>query len=230
MQLAHVERPFTKGAALSREAACKRLTRAQKLALIACAATTNSLHAPDDDPKPKLEPSRDARPVAAAAATPSCLTAAAGSDMTGSAPAPTNFAEINKQILQPSCVFSVCHDADGRAHVEHAQPRRRLDGRGQGRLRGARRSAGGEREGERGRALARQAVRRDQQLLDHQVHAAGRARFPDADYGARMPSGSAALPADQVQAIEDWINRGALFDEPATVSGSTCTVPADGGI
>ncbi|HWE31459.1 MAG TPA: GIY-YIG nuclease family protein, partial [Polyangia bacterium] len=36
VELAHVERPFTKGAALSREAACKRLTRAQKLALIAC--------------------------------------------------------------------------------------------------------------------------------------------------------------------------------------------------
>ena len=61
VELAHVERAATKGAALSREAACKRLTRAQKLALIACAATTNSLHAPDDDPNPKLK----SRPVAA---------------------------------------------------------------------------------------------------------------------------------------------------------------------
>ncbi|HWE27690.1 MAG TPA: hypothetical protein VHB97_06785, partial [Polyangia bacterium] len=54
---------------------------------------------------------------------------------------------------------------------------------------------------------------------------------PAQGFGGSMPSGSAALPANQIQAIEDWINRGALFDEPATVSGSTCTIVggADGG-
>jgi putative endonuclease len=56
VELAHLERADDKGAALSREAACKRLSRAAKLALIACAATPNSLHAPDDDStnRPKL--------------------------------------------------------------------------------------------------------------------------------------------------------------------------------
>jgi putative endonuclease len=56
VELAHLERAGGKGAALSREAACKRLTRAAKLALIACAATPNSLHAPDEDSKPSPKP------------------------------------------------------------------------------------------------------------------------------------------------------------------------------
>ena len=149
-----------------------------------------------------------------------------GSDMTVVA-APMNFADINKQILQPTCVFSVCHDPTG------ARTSNMLnladDATGAGKVAYA--------------ALVGQAA------VNMKASAAGLLRVkpcdatnsflvtkltlpasaqPDTDYGARMPSGSAALPANQIQAIEDWINRGALFDEPATVSGATCTL-ADGG-
>lgn len=47
VELAHVARAGDKGAALKQEAAWKRLPRKAKLALIACAAATDSL--PDDD-------------------------------------------------------------------------------------------------------------------------------------------------------------------------------------
>lgn len=151
-----------------------------------------------------------------------------GSDMTVTVAAPTNFAEINAQILQPSCVFSVCHSAMG------ARTSNMLnladDATGAGKVAYA--------------ALVGQLS------VNAKANAAGLLRVkpcdatnsflvtkltlpasaqPDTDYGARMPSGSGALPADQLQAIEDWINRGALFDEPATASGSTCTLGADGG-
>jgi hypothetical protein len=46
-------------------------------------------------------------------------------------------------------------------------------------------------------------------------------------FGARMPDGLPPLPAAQIQAISDWIARGALKDEPDTVTGNTCTL--DGG-
>jgi putative endonuclease len=60
VELAHIEPAADKGAALRREHACKRLSRAAKLALIACTATPNSLHADDEDliPKPRAHPSR----------------------------------------------------------------------------------------------------------------------------------------------------------------------------
>ena len=42
-----------------------------------------------------------------------------------------------------------------------------------------------------------------------------------------MPDTSPHLPAEQIQAIKDWIDRGALRDEPATVTGKSCTLGPD---
>jgi len=44
-----------------------------------------------------------------------------------------------------------------------------------------------------------------------------------------MPEDSDPLDAAVIQGIKDWINRGALKDEPAGVTGSTCTLK-DGGV
>lgn len=49
-------------------------------------------------------------------------------------------------------------------------------------------------------------------------------------YGAHMPRGATtAFPPEQLKAIRDWISRGAHLDEPANVTGTTCTLDADAG-
>jgi hypothetical protein len=150
-------------------------------------------------------------------------------DMTGAAPAPTNFAGINKEILQPTCTFSTCHSTTG------ARTSNKLNLQ----------------DDPTGAGVIAFAALVNQPAVNAKAAAAGLLRVkpcdatdsflmtkltlahdldPDTDYGARMPSGSPALPAADVQAIQDWISRGALQDEPATVSGSTCAVAVDGGI
>jgi hypothetical protein len=51
---------------------------------------------------------------------------------------------------------------------------------------------------------------------------------PNVGYGEHMPNvaGVSLLPA-QIQAIKDWISRGAHEDEPDSVSGAVCTPDAD---
>ena len=49
---------------------------------------------------------------------------------------------------------------------------------------------------------------------------------PQTDYGHYMPDTNPHLPMEQIQAIKDWIDRGALKSEPATVSGNKCTLTA----
>ena len=46
-------------------------------------------------------------------------------------------------------------------------------------------------------------------------------------YGAYMPSTNPHLDPAVIQAIADWIDRGALRNEPATVTGKTCMLGAD---
>jgi hypothetical protein len=41
-------------------------------------------------------------------------------------------------------------------------------------------------------------------------------------YGSYMPNSNGHLPQPQIQAIRDWISRGALRSEPADVTGTTC--------
>ena len=49
----------------------------------------------------------------------------------------------------------------------------------------------------------------------------------DTGYGNYMPDTNPHLPSEQIQAIADWIDRGALKNEPATVTGKTCTLSSD---
>ncbi|HEX8950999.1 MAG TPA: hypothetical protein VF945_04100 [Polyangia bacterium] len=46
-------------------------------------------------------------------------------------------------------------------------------------------------------------------------------------YGAWMPATNPHLDPAIIQAIADWIDRGALRSEPATVTGKTCTIGPD---
>lgn len=47
---------------------------------------------------------------------------------------------------------------------------------------------------------------------------------PTTDFGHHMPDTNPPLPMAQIQAIKDWIDRGALKTEPANVTGNTCMV------
>ena len=50
------------------------------------------------------------------------------------------------------------------------------------------------------------------------------ANDPKVGYGGHMPNSNSSLPKAQLDAIRDWIARGAHRTEAATVSGSTCVV------
>lgn len=152
-----------------------------------------------------------------------------GDDMTVTVPAPTNFASINTQVLQPSCTFSTCHSPEG-ARTSDMLNLKDDGTSAAGSIAFAalvNQPAVNAKAAATGLTLVKPCDANDSFLvtkltLAHDLNVVN-------DYGARMPSGNAALPAAQIQAIEDWINRGALQDEPATVKGATCTVSADGG-
>ena len=42
-------------------------------------------------------------------------------------------------------------------------------------------------------------------------------------FGSHMPAGNPSLAPAQLQAIHDWIARGAHRDEPADASGTSCS-------
>ncbi len=50
---------------------------------------------------------------------------------------------------------------------------------------------------------------------------------PTTGYGHYMPDTNPHLDPAVIQAISDWIDRGALRNEPATVTGNTCTLGPD---
>src|SRR5262249_55493330 len=50
----------------------------------------------------------------------------------------------------------------------------------------------------------------------------------ESDVGHHMPDiAGEFLTGPQIQSIQDWISRGAIFEEPANVSGSSCQISAD---
>jgi hypothetical protein len=152
-----------------------------------------------------------------------------GDDLSVTTPALTNFASINSHVLQPSCTFSTCHSPDG-ARTSDMLNLKDDGTSAAGSIAFAalvNQPAVNAKAAAAGLVLVTPCDATDSFLvtkltLAHDLNVVS-------DYGARMPSGNAALPAAQIQAIEDWINRGALQDEPATVSGSKCTITADGG-
>jgi hypothetical protein len=140
-------------------------------------------------------------------------------------PVPTNFASINSEIFQPSCTFSTCHGMDSTT----VNSLNMLDPQGT--------STPG---------LKAYMALVNQPSVNAKAKSMGLARVKPcdaahsflqtkiqmttdldktSDFGHHMPdlAGEFLSPAQQ-QAIKDWINRGALMNEPSGVSGSTCSV------
>jgi hypothetical protein len=47
---------------------------------------------------------------------------------------------------------------------------------------------------------------------------------PDVNYGEHMPNDNPSLSKGEIDAISDWIARGAHFDEPDDVTGNACVM------
>ncbi|HEX9104334.1 MAG TPA: hypothetical protein VF997_19120, partial [Polyangia bacterium] len=139
-------------------------------------------------------------------------------DMTATV-VPHNFDQINTMILQPSCAaFSVCHNAkvasQGNLDLK-ADPYAALVGvlsdnakaKSEGKLR------------VKPCDSANSFLIIKLKLPTNQDLKTG--------YGAWMPATNPHLDPAIIQAIADWIDRGALRSEPATVTGKTCTIGPD---
>jgi hypothetical protein len=133
---------------------------------------------------------------------------------------PHNFDQINTQILGPSCAaFSVCHSPAGARDANmldlQTDPYTALVGvlsenlkaKGEGQLR------------VKPCDSAHSFLTLKLTLPQNQDR--------DTGYGDYMPDTNPHLPSAQIQAISDWIDRGALKSEPATVTGKTCTIATD---
>jgi hypothetical protein len=153
---------------------------------------------------------------------------ASGQDMAATVSAPTNFASVN-DVLQFSCTFSSCHTSGNAKNagnlnlqndpvskavvswdnlVNQTPDNPRAKNEGQVRVK---------------------PCDADASFLIYKLTKANTTDESDAThYGKRMPEDSDPLDAVVIQGIKDWINRGALKDEPAAVTGSTCTLK-DGG-
>jgi hypothetical protein len=140
-----------------------------------------------------------------------------GQDMSVQVQIPHNFDEINSFVFKPSCAaFSVCHSTSGASMAGNlnlqVDPYTALVG-----------------------VLSNNAKAQSQGLLRVKPCDATNSfliiklTLPmnldvNTDYGHYMPDTNPHLPAEQIQAIKDWISRGALRNEPSTVTGNMCTI------
>lgn len=134
---------------------------------------------------------------------------------------PHNFDQINTEILGPSCAaFSVCHSPEGASQANgldlKTDPYKALVGAA-----ATNQMAKGE-----GKLRVKPCDSADS-FLAIKLKLPLTNTDPKAGYGAYMPQSSGHLPDAQVQAISDWIDRGALESEPATVTGKTCVLARD---
>jgi len=135
---------------------------------------------------------------------------------------PHNFDQINSQILATSCAaFSVCHSPEGASKANMLDLKtdpygalvnvasQNMKAMGEGQLR----------------------VKPCDSAHSFMVFKLNLAtnQDPMTGYGHYMPDSNPHLPGPQIQAIADWIDRGALKSEPATVSGNKCTLFMDMG-
>lgn len=142
-----------------------------------------------------------------------------GADMTA-AVVPHNFDQINSEILGPSCAaFSVCHSVDGARDANMldlaTDPYTALVG------------VGAQNAKAMGMGLLRvkPCDSADSFLIVKLKLPMN--EDPNTGFGDYMPDTNPHLPSTQIQAIADWVDRGALKSEPATVTGNTCQVTAD---
>ncbi len=163
--------------------------------------------------------------VAAVGCGPSTGQADMG-DMSISAMVPTNFDSLNTFILQPTCTghgnFSVCHTPAGKSSANELDltndPYNALVGQ----------MAQNKKAKGMGLLRVKPCDAADSFLVMKVEMTTDLDK--DSDFGHHMPdvAGEFLTPA-QVQGIKDWINRGALKDEPASVSGAACTLYKDMG-
>jgi hypothetical protein len=149
-------------------------------------------------------------------------TTTGGEDMAANVVIPHNFDQINKEILQPSCAgFSVCHSTAGQKDAGklnlEVDPYNALVG------------AMSDNAKAKGEGLLRVKPCDAAKSFLHVKLVLPNNTDPKTDYGNYMPDTNPHLPAEQIKAIDDWINRGALLNEPATVTGSACTLFKDMG-
>jgi hypothetical protein len=144
---------------------------------------------------------------------------------------PTNFASLNADVLQPSCTFSTCHSPDGMSTANMLDLK---DDVGTTTPGSKAYKALVNQPSVNKKALAMGLLRVKQcdatnSFLQIKISLT-KDLDKESDFGHHMPQVDGEfLTAAQIQAIKDWINRGALPDEPATVSGSTCQLFKDMG-
>jgi hypothetical protein len=133
---------------------------------------------------------------------------------------PHNFDQINSIILSQSCAsFSVCHSKAGAKSAGHldleTDPYTALVGvaadNAKAKSEGLMRVAPC--DSAHSFLLTKLKLTKDQD--------------PTTGYGHHMPDTNPSLPDAQIQAIADWIDRGAIKNEPATVTGNQCAASAD---
>ena len=141
-------------------------------------------------------------------------------DMSGTVTVPHNFDQINTEILQPSCAaFSVCHAA-GAGVAENfldlkTDPYKALVGV----------PAVNPKAKSEGKLRVKPCDSANSFLVI-------KLKLPmnedlQTGYGNYMPSTNPHLDPTLIQAIADWIDRGALQNEPSTVTGNTCMAGGD---
>ena len=141
---------------------------------------------------------------------------------------PHNFDQINSQVLQVSCAnFSPCHSPTGASAANHLNlAMMNQDGT----------------PNDPYKALV------DVAAVNMKAASEGKLRVKPCDsqdsfviiklnlqqnqdlttgYGHYMPDTNPHLDPAVIQGIADWIDRGALRDEPATVTGKTCMLGPD---
>jgi hypothetical protein len=142
-----------------------------------------------------------------------------GVDMSGNVQVPHNFDQINTQILATCAAFSVCHSPEGSRDANmldlKTDPYNALVG-----VASVNKKAMGE-----GKLRVKPCDSANSFLIV-------KLQLPmnestDTGYGDYMPDTNPHLPSEQIQAIKDWIDRGAVKNEPATVTGKTCTLGPD---
>ena len=143
---------------------------------------------------------------------------------------PHNWDEINAQIIQGGCAaFSVCHRSDGARDANMLNlDNMDVDGKINDPYAAL---VGADAVNKKAKAEGKLRVKPCDSANSFLII---KLKLPTNEdtttgYGHYMPDTNPHLPNEQIQAIADWIDRGALKNEPATVTGKTCTIVNDLG-
>ena len=141
---------------------------------------------------------------------------------------PHNFDQVNSMVLQTGCAaFSVCHSADGAHNANDLNlSSKNQDG-----------TANDPYAALVGVAAVNPVAAGEGKLRVKPCDSANSFLIiklklpmnedPNTGYGHYMPDTNPHLDPAVIQAIADWIDRGALRNEPATVTGKSCTLGPD---